>query len=71
MEDVWGAVKLMLFVYGLGAVVSFLVAWVMKLIFAAVRMRSASQLRGEEAAKTPVAAKAPLEPVSAAPERKA
>ena len=41
MENVWDATKLMLIVYGMAAVVSFLVAWVIKLTFAAIRMQGA------------------------------
>jgi len=38
MGSVWDATKLMLVIYGLGAVVSFLVAWVIKLTFIAIRL---------------------------------
>lgn len=38
MENVWDATKLMFIIYGMAAVVSFLVAWVIKLTFAAIRM---------------------------------
>ena len=41
MATVWEATKLMLVVYGMAAVVSFLVAWVIKLTFAAIRLHSA------------------------------
>jgi hypothetical protein len=41
MENVWEATKLMLIVYGMAAVVSFLVAWVIKLTFVAIRMHGA------------------------------
>lgn len=54
MENVWDATKLMLIVYAMAAVVSFLVAWVIKLTFVAIRMHSA---RGAAPAKAP--AKAP------------
>ena len=37
MESLWGSVKLMLFVYALTAVISMAVAWVIKLVFAAIR----------------------------------
>ena len=40
MENVWDATKLMLIVYAMAAVVSFLVAWVIKLTFAAIRMQA-------------------------------
>ena len=49
MENVWDATKLMLIIYGLGAVVSFLVAWVIKLTFIAIRAHGA---RGEAQAAT-------------------
>ncbi len=41
MENVWDATKLMLIIYGMAAVVSFLVAWVIKLTFAAIRIHGA------------------------------
>lgn len=40
MENVWDATKLMLLVYGMAAVVSFLVAWVIKLTFIAIRFHA-------------------------------
>jgi len=45
MENVWDATKLMFIVYGMAAVVSFLVAWVIKLTFAAIRMHGARAQR--------------------------
>ena len=39
MESIWGAFKLMLFVYALTAVISFAVAWIIKLVFAAIRLQ--------------------------------
>jgi len=39
LEYFMGSVKLMLLVYGLSALISMLVAWVIKLIFAGVRRR--------------------------------
>ena len=64
MENVWDATKLMLIVYGMAAVVSFLVAWVIKLTFAAIRMHAG---RG----KAPAAAQAqrPAAPAQAGPEK--
>jgi hypothetical protein len=41
MENVWDASKLMLIVYGTAAVVSFLVAWIIKLTFVVIRKQSA------------------------------
>jgi len=40
MKEIWGATQFALIVYGIGAVVSFLVAWVITLTFAAIRMHS-------------------------------
>jgi hypothetical protein len=41
MENVWDASKLMLLVYGLAAVVSFLVAWIIKLTYVVIRKHGA------------------------------
>lgn len=41
MGNVWDATKLMLVIYGMAAVVSFLVAWIIKLTFMAIRMHGA------------------------------
>lgn len=64
MDYIWGSVKLMLFVYGLAACISLVVAWIIRLIFAGIRLK-----------KSPVEAdkgkQAPLEPHAAALERKA
>ncbi len=66
MESFWGSVKLMLFVYALAAVVSFAVAWIIKLIFAGIR------LQGTRAgARAEAQAKSVPEPVNAPLERKA
>ena len=64
MESFWGSVKLMLFVYALTAVVSFAVAWVIKLIFAGIRLQGT---RAEARASAQSAA----EPGNASLERKA
>lgn len=40
MENVWSAMKLMLVVYAVGAVVSLLVAWIIKMIYVGIRHRS-------------------------------
>jgi steroid 5-alpha reductase family enzyme len=66
MENVWDATKLMLIVYGMAAVVSFLVAWVIKLTFVAIRMQGA---RGKAPAEAP--AKRPAAPAQAGPENRA
>jgi len=39
MENIWDASKLMLLVYGVAAVVSFLVALIIKLTFVVIRMQ--------------------------------
>lgn len=41
MEAVWGSVKLMFFIYGLAAVLSLIVAWILKLLFAVVQAQKA------------------------------
>jgi len=54
MEDIWDATKLALLVYAMAAVVSFLVACVIRLTFAAIRLHSASGAAPHEpAAKAP------------------
>ena len=64
MENVWDATKLMLIVYGMAAVVSFLVAWVIKLTFAAIRMQG-----GRGKAPTEEPAQRPAAPAQAGPEK--
>lgn len=41
IETFWDSVKLMLFVYALAAVVSLIVAWIIKMVFSGIRMRKA------------------------------
>ncbi|MFP6733168.1 MAG: hypothetical protein VB959_04945 [Rhodospirillales bacterium] len=41
METVSDAVKFMFFVYGLAAVLSLVIAWIIKMIFVAVQYRKA------------------------------
>jgi hypothetical protein len=53
MENVWDATKLMLIIYGIAAVVSFLVAWVIKLTFIAIRFHSARSAAALESAAKP------------------
>ena len=53
-NDVWDATKLMLFIYGVATVVSFLVAWVIKLTFAAIRIHGARSEAALESAKARV-----------------
>ena len=66
MESFWGSVNLMLFVYALTAVVSFGVAWIIKLIFAGIRLQGT--LAG---ARAEAKAKSASEPGNASLERKA
>jgi len=65
MESFGDAVKLMLFIYALAAVISFAVAWIIKLIFAGIRLQGTRAGASAEA-KT----KLVPEPGNAAPERK-
>jgi hypothetical protein len=53
MENVWDATKLMLVIYGMAAVVSFLVAGVIKLTFAAIRVHSARSAAATESPAKP------------------
>lgn len=39
MESVWGAVKLMFFIYALAAAIALLTGWVIKHIFTVIRMQ--------------------------------
>ncbi|MAF47527.1 MAG: hypothetical protein QGH73_01135 [Rhodospirillales bacterium] len=58
METVWGAVKLMFFVYALAAAISLIIAWIIKMIFAAVQAQKvrAEARNGAAADPTPDAA---------------
>jgi hypothetical protein len=49
MEYFWGSVKLMLVVYALGAVISFLVAWIIRLIFSGIKLQKARADRRNDA----------------------
>ncbi len=53
MENVWDATKLMLVIYAMAAVVSFLVAWVIKLTFAVIRMHGARSAAALESPAKP------------------
>ena len=66
MESFWGSVKLMLFIYALAAVISLIMAWMIKYLFVVIRMQST---RAEKRKK----AKAPTSPMptAATPHRKA
>ena len=68
MKEIWGATQFALIVYGLGAVVSFVVAWVITLTFAAIRLHSRrkasateSQGKAESTPKDKPSAKAETE----------
>ena len=55
MEAVWGAVKLMFFIYGLAAVLSLIVAWILKILFAAVQAQKARAVARNAAMVAPAA----------------
>lgn len=65
MESFWGSVKLMFFVYALAAVISLAVAWIIKLIFAGIRMQG-----NRAGARAEARAKSSPETGNAAAERK-
>jgi hypothetical protein len=66
MDYFWGSVQLMFIIYGIGAIISFAVAWIMKLLIAGIQGRkTAPEAPGGPPASAPVA------PVTAALERKA
>ncbi len=51
MESFWGSVELMVFIYALAAVVSYLVAWVIKLLYNAIeKNRARAEARAQAAA---------------------
>jgi len=39
MEYFWGSVKLMFFIYALAAVISLIMAWIIRFIFVGIRMQ--------------------------------
>ncbi len=41
MESFWGSVELMVLIYALAAVVSYLVAWVLKLLYTVIEKNKA------------------------------
>ena len=41
IETFWDSVKLMLFIYALAAVVSLIVAWIIKVVFSGIQMQKA------------------------------
>ena len=65
-ESFFGSVKLMVFVYALAATISFVVAWVIKLIFAGIQKQKA----GADA-RNGTPPEAPAEVAPAAHEQKA
>ena len=56
MDYFWGSVKLMLIVWGLAAFISFLVAWIIKLIFAVISRKGSASHAPAGAAAAPLAA---------------
>ena len=60
MEYFWGSVKLMLFTYALAAVISLLMAWIMKYIFVVIRNHKnrTDARNGAKAASSPAPEKA-------------
>ncbi|MHB8667126.1 MAG: hypothetical protein ACYC7B_06365 [Burkholderiales bacterium] len=53
MENVWDATKLMFIIYAMAAVVSFLVAWIIKLTFVLIRMQGGRDKPAADAAAQP------------------
>ena len=66
MESFGGSVKLMLFIYALAAVISLIIAWMIKYLFVVIRMQSNRAERRNKAK----AATSPM-PTAAPPHRKA
>lgn len=50
IETFWDSVKLMLFIYALAAVVSLIVAWIIKLVFSGIQMQKARARAASEPA---------------------
>ena len=48
IETFWDSVKLMLFIYALAAVVSLIVAWIIKMVFSGIQMQKARAESGPE-----------------------
>jgi hypothetical protein len=53
MESFWDSVELMVFVYALAAVVSYMVAWILKLLYAAIEKNKARVEARAQAATAP------------------
>ena len=41
MESFWGSIELMVFIYALAAIVAYLVAWILKLLYTAIEKNKA------------------------------
>lgn len=61
MESFGGSVKLMLFIYALAAVISLIIAWMIKYLFVVIRMQSnrAERRKKAKAAISPMPTAAP------------
>ena len=56
MENFWDSVEIMVFVYALAAVVSYTVAWILKLLYAAIEKNKArAEARAEARAQAATA----------------
>ncbi len=56
MESFWDSVEIMVFVYALAAVVSYMVAWILKLLYAAIKKNKArAEARAEARAQAATA----------------
>ena len=53
MESFWDSVEIMVFVYALAAVVSYMVAWILKLLYAAIEKNKARAEARAQAATAP------------------
>ena len=53
MENFWDSVEIMVFVYALAAVVSYMVAWILKLLYAAIEKNKARAEARAQAATAP------------------
>ena len=41
MESFWGSIELMVFIYALAAIISYLVAWILKLLYTTIEKNKA------------------------------
>ena len=41
MENFWGSIELMVFIYALAAIISYLVAWILKLLYTTIEKNKA------------------------------